>query len=129
MNDQFIWALTVWREARGEPYQGQVAVAWEILNAAKKYSRSIYAECTHPLRYSSVTYKKDPQLANFPLEKEPNWVTIQHLIEDIVAGKLTDPTNGATLYYADTIPFPESWDKTKVQETVHIGHHIFFREL
>ena len=36
MNDLDIMALTVWAEARGEPVDGQRAVAWVLRNRAAK---------------------------------------------------------------------------------------------
>lgn len=45
-----------------------------------------------------------------------------------MAGKVPDPTGGATHYYATTMPKPPVWVKGDKQ-TLKLGHHIFFKDV
>ncbi len=130
--DVFLTALTVWREARGESREGQIAVAWSIRNRAargdNRYPKTVLGVVTQKWAYSSLTDPKDPQLAKWPGVDDPGWMDILQMANDVWYGEEVDPTDGATMYYSDTIPFPASWDPDQLIATVKIGHHQFYRE-
>lgn len=126
--DYFMLALCLWREARGEGRRGQVAVACVIRNRVVKRQSSFYEEVIKRWQFSSITAKGDPQLGLYPQSYDADWVQCKVIAQDIVDGKLQDETLGATLYYADSMAFPGSWDIAKVKETIKIGHHTFYVE-
>jgi len=127
--DYCLLALTIWREARGEGLNGMKAVACVVRNRAKRRNSSYYIECVRPWQFSSLTDPKDPQLANWPKPEDSTWQTAQILAGSVIDGHTDDITGGATMYYADSIPFPASWDKSKLRETVKLGNHTFFQEI
>src|SRR5258708_2781286 len=140
-SDYFMLALCLWREARGEGKDGQIAVACVVRNRVHKRMSSYYVEVVKPLQFSSITdkgvqdktggylRKPDPQLSLYPNSLDTAWKQCQEMAEVVCDVTIQDITNGATLYYADSIPFPPSWDKSKLIQTSKIGHHTFFREL
>jgi hypothetical protein len=48
--------------------------------------------------------------------------------DKVMAGKVPDPTGGATHYYATTMPKPPAWMKG-AKETLRLGHHVFYKDV
>lgn len=48
--------------------------------------------------------------------------------DQVIDGKVPDPTGGATHYYATTIPKAPTW-AAKAKQTVRIGQHVFFKDV
>jgi len=125
-HDYETMARTIFGEARGEPVEGQIAVAHVICNrwrSRKWFSAiSLAGVCLKRLQFScwnpdDPTYQRVVDAR--PYELEPFIEIAKAAIED-----LNDPTRGATHYYADTIPAP-AWAKG-LEPTVQIGRHLFF---
>jgi N-acetylmuramoyl-L-alanine amidase len=127
--DVFMLALCLWREARGEGRTGMIAVGCVVRNRVIRDGQSYYAETVRRLQFSSLTAKGDPELTLWPVENDPSWQTAQALAQSIISEDVQDITGGATLYYATSIPFPATWNRSKVKQTVQIGNQIFFIEL
>ena len=140
--DRGMLAVTIWRENRGGGRTGMQSVVNVILNTCEKRGHSVYAECTAPERYSSVTVHSDPETTLYGAESDASWQLAMSLAGD--AENLEDITGGATLYYAPagiahekkiTLPdgseewFPPGWDPARVQFTARIASQIFFREI
>jgi N-acetylmuramoyl-L-alanine amidase len=107
-------ARTVYAEARGEPYAGQVAVAAVVLNRVKssKFPNSI----------ASVVYQKGAftAVADGQINLTPN-STAYKAASDALNG--WDPTNGC-LYYYNPATATSKWIwSLKVELT--IGRHSF----
>ena len=105
-------------EARGEPYEGQVAVGAVILNRVSSSS--------FPNTISGVIYEKgaftavaDGQI-NVPIDENS---TVLKAAQDALNG--WDPTNGA-LYYFNPNTATSSWIWSR-EEIVTIGKHKFCR--
>lgn len=107
-------ARAVYSEARGEPYEGQVAVAAVIMNRVRSadFPDSIAGVIFQPRAFTAVD---DGQ---FWLE--PN-ATAYAAVYDALRG--WDPTNGA-LYYFNPDTATSAWIWTRTQ-TDKIGRHIF----
>ena len=131
MNNGFeLLPLCLWREARGVGYKGMLAVAFVLKNRVEKRKTSYDVEVMRPWQFSSMTAKGDPQLNKYPEPSDPMWITAQQIANlDLENPNVPDLTQGATLYYDDSIDFPKSWDEHKVEETVKIGRLNFFKEL
>lgn len=147
--DQFMLALTAWRENRGGGVSGMQSVMNVILNRAARDRSTPYAECVKRLQFSSITAKGDPELTLWPVLGTPDWLAwqqAQQLVAQAVAGALQDITSGATDYYAPhgldsgntvnvyvpgvgTTPFPKGWNAAAVQYTATIGGQLFFRDV
>lgn len=127
--DQFMTALCLWREARGEKIDGITAVACVLRNRVNKHNSSYYAEVIKKWQFSSITAPGDPQLVIYPQSSDSDMMLCMNLAVMVAEGNIVDPTGGATLYYDDSIKFPSSWDKSKVEPTVKIGRLNFFKEI
>jgi spore germination cell wall hydrolase CwlJ-like protein len=126
--DLFMTALCLWREARGEGTEGMTAVCWVIRNRTLKHGTTAYAEVVKKWQFSSITAAGDPELIVYPAMQDEQFVQAQSIIDQVFAGTVPDPTGGATLYYATSIPFPASWNRSVITQTAHIGRQIFFKE-
>lgn len=124
--DQFLLALTAWRENRSGGYQGMQSVVNVVCNRAAKRGDSPYAECIRPWQFSSITAKGDPELILWPAETDPQWAIAQSIVRAAVDGDLDDITQGATFYYALTIANPPSW-ASAMTKTVEISGQVFFK--
>lgn len=125
--DVEILARTIFGEARGEPREGQVAVAWTVKNRfeSKKWfsAKSVAGVCLKRAQYScwnpgDPTYRRMVQATK--LELEP----FAEIGQAVFGGSEPDPTGGATHYYAEHIASP-NWAEGK-QPSAIIGHHLFF---
>lgn len=142
-------ARTVYGEARGEPFNGQVAVAWVIRNRASRvafagplagHPGSVDFVCTMPWQFSCWN------------ENDPNRAVIENLqwddpalakVQDVVTGVFLcdtepDPTNGADHYHTIAKPagarvWPPYWAKAYA-ESARVGSggdrgHVFYNSL
>jgi spore germination cell wall hydrolase CwlJ-like protein len=132
--DRDILARTLWGEARGESLSGQIAVACAIRNRvndgkAKSWWGEGYAGvCQAPYQFSCWN-KNDPNYAYMSGAKAiPLLELAQARIaaDQVIDGKVSDPTGGATHYYAMTMKKSPSWSIGATQ-TLKLGHHIFFK--
>lgn len=124
--DQFVMALTAWRENRGGGQIGMQSVINVVMNRAKARLTSPYAECIRPWQFSSVTAKGDPQLAVWPAISDSAWQMADELVAKAISGNLPDITDGATSYYALSMTDPPSWAGA-MTPTVEIAGQKFFR--
>lgn len=103
-------------EARGEPYEGQVAVAAVILNRVKspKFPNTIASVIYQKSQFSCVT---DGQF-NEPIEENS---TVYKAAQEAMNG--ADPTNGA-LYFYNPAKTKSKW-LFSLPTTMTIGKHVF----
>jgi spore germination cell wall hydrolase CwlJ-like protein len=127
IQDVSFLALVLWRECRGEPHLGKIAVAHSIMNRVKRpawWGDSVLAVVTKKWQYSSMTDPKDRQLVMWPADGDKQWQDCLSIAMGVYSGNLDNPAPGADSYYADTIPAP-NWAEPK-KFVVKIGHHSFF---
>lgn len=134
--DRDMLARTLWGEARGESLAGQIAVAWTIRNRVddgktKSWWGEGYAGvCQKPYQFSCWN-KNDPNFAYLSGAKTipfREFAQAQIAADQVMAGKVLDPTGGATHYYATTMPNPPTWVKG-AKQTLKLGHHLFFKDV
>jgi len=115
-NDLKIMANAVYGESRGEPYEGQVAVAAVILNRLKSpsFPNTIYGVIFEERAFTAVA---DGQIWLTPNE------TARKAVLEAVNGN--DPTDGC-LYYFNPVTATSAWIWTRPQYKT-IGKHIFCR--
>ncbi|MBR4003891.1 MAG: spore cortex-lytic enzyme [Clostridia bacterium] len=113
-SDLYLLAKCVHAEARGESYQGQVAVAAVILNRVKSpdFPNSIAGVIYQPWAFTAV---HDGQI-----NLEPNQ-TAYNAARDAMNG--WDPTYGS-LYYYNPATATSKWIYSR-QTVVQIGKHVF----
>lgn len=124
-------ALNVYYEARGEPFEGQVAVAEVTLNRVALSKMSVcdvvYEEDDqHRVQFSWT--RGDQHVAPLSQEQlETAYIAAQLAVEGDYIGSNggTPLTGGATHFHADYVhPY---WADNLVK-TVQIGRHIFYRD-
>ena len=129
MLDQWLLALTIFLEARGEPPEGQYAVANVVMNRLadkrKRWGKDLKHVALAPKQFSCFNDARlTPVLLKMYHEPKAfaDAMTIaDHVLNDSVA----DNTFGANHYFADTIEAPTWADSNK--QTCKIGHHLFYR--
>src|SRR6185437_2021850 len=129
---RFMWALCIWREARGTGREGMLAVGWVMMNrlATKRWGLTMLDVVTARLQFSSMTAPGDSQTIIWPnTHCSPADLAAWRVAQDVVdlvigAPSANDPTKGATFYFADTIDKPEWADSMRLVAT--IGNQEFF---
>lgn len=127
-----VLARTLWGEARGEGSAGMEAVACVILNRAKIaeekgsywWGNNIIQICQKPYQFSCWN-RSDPNFKKLQAVDETNlyFATALRIARRAVAGKLKDPTYGATHYHAAGI---EAYWARGEKPSAIIGNHIFY---
>src|SRR5690625_1122864 len=113
-NDMELMAQAVYGEARGEPYEGQVAVAAVILNRLQSpiFPSTVSSIIYEPLAFTAVA---DGQIYLTPDE------TARRAVQDAING--WDPTGEAIYYFnPDTATSSWIWSRPQIKR---IGKHIF----
>jgi N-acetylmuramoyl-L-alanine amidase len=138
--DRDILARTLYGEARGEGVAGQIAVAWTIRNRVEMdlhndgkpdwWGEGYAGVCLKKYQFSCWN-KNDP---NFPFLSGARQIPFRELAQariaadQVIDGKVPDPTDGATHYYATTMPKAPVW-AAKAKQTLKLGHHVFFKDV
>ena len=131
-----ILARTLWGEARGESLAGQIAVAWTIRNRvsdgkAKSWWGEGYAGVCLAKWQFSCWNKNDPNYVYLSGSKPipfREFAQAQIAADQVIAGKVPDPTGGATHYYATAMKNAPAW-AAKATQTLKLGGHVFFKDV
>lgn len=119
---------TLWQEARGEPDDGVVAVGHVLMNRMRdgRWGHTLAEVCLWRDQFSGWR-SSDPNFGP-ACQLDPAGAEYQRCktLLDHASGE-PDTTLGACFYYADTMKTPPSW-AASMTETVHIGHHRFFKD-
>lgn len=120
-------ALNIYREARGEPHEGIVAVAFVTINRTKSSD--------FPSTVCEVVKQKNKSTCQFswycmkglPIVNPYNYEYIKKIATLVYANsdKMKDPTRGALFYHANYVK--PRWS-LRMKKTVAIGKHIFYRD-
>lgn len=134
LSDRTVLALTLYGEARGEPIEGQIAVACVIRNRVTdpRWPNAYRDVCLQRMQFSCWN-DGDPTQATVlraadqakVSQFDPGMLQCAWVAQGIIDGFAADLTRGANHYYADSIA-PPAWAASMVL-TVKKGHHIFFR--
>lgn len=123
---------TLWQECRGEPQDGQIAVAWVIRNRlhSGRWGHSLASVCLWRAQFSGWYVPSDPNFAA-ACNLTDNDATLGHL-SDLLSSVMTapadsDPTGGALFYHADSMPSPPAWASTMRFLGKH-GHQSFYTD-
>jgi spore germination cell wall hydrolase CwlJ-like protein len=120
-------ALNLYREARGEPLEGILAVAFVTLNRV--------SDRTFPSSVCGVVYQRNERACQFSWTcmKSLNGVNrgvyekLKHIAASVYINKhsIEDPSDGALFYHADYVdPY---WNKV-FNKTKEIGRHVFYKQ-
>ncbi|WP_426234717.1 cell wall hydrolase [Pseudomonas sp. TWP3-2] len=131
-----ILARTLYGEARGEGVTGQIAVAWTIRNRVNDgKTKSWWGEgyagvCQAPYQFSCWN-KTDPNYQFLTSVKQIPFSELGQAriaANQVIDGKVPDPTGGATHYYALSMKKPPAW-AAKAKQTLKLGGHVFFKDV
>ncbi len=113
-NDLYLIAKCIYAEARGEPYEGKVAVGAVLLNRVKSpdFPNTVYGVIYQPWAFTAV---HDGQI-----NLEPDSAAYQ-AAQDAMSG--WDPTYGC-LYYYNPAKATSQWIFSR-ETVVIIGSHVF----
>ena len=122
-----VLARTIYGEARGESELGKLAVAWVVVNRAKRARSSLAAACLKSIHFScwnNARANDANQLAMMTADlSDPVFARCVIAALQAAHGLAPDPTAGATHYHA--LGVRPRWARGKSYET--IGHHRFYR--
>lgn len=119
----------IYFEARGEPVNGQVAVAEVILNRvdAQNYPDTVCAvvnQGTGRLHACQFSYTCDGNPEN--VTDGNAWETAGKIARRLLDGAPRQLTDAATHYHADYVdPY---WARV-YPKTAHVGRHLFYRQI
>jgi N-acetylmuramoyl-L-alanine amidase len=110
-------AKNIYHEARGEPIQGQIAVAAVTMNrvASAKFPDSVCGVVYQPKQFSWVRQKDNH------MGKGDSWRLAHEIARDYLMGLHKDPTNGSKFFHVKHNDY--GW---KRRRTVIIGNHQFY---
>jgi len=116
-------ARAVYHEARGETIQGQIAVAYVILNRVKSsiYPDNICSVVYQPSQFSGLKH-------NMVIEDRKAWRRAVEVSIMSYSGFIDDPTGGALWYYAHNIITAPYWAVGMIPTAI-IGNHMFWVKL
>ena len=125
-----VGARTLCQEVRGEPLDGQIAVAWVLKNrlASGKWGSSLASVCLWRGQFSGWYVPSDPNFAyacSLP-DTDATLSHMQSLLQTVMDGT-NDPTGGATHYYnpAGVVQTP-AW-VAGATPCGKFGHQLFFK--
>lgn len=120
---------TLFGEARGEPVEGQRAVAHVLLNRVKegRWGRTLATVCLARAQFSCWN-ASDPNREQIAAvaEDDPVLQTLRAVLND--ARNEPDPTNGASHYFAVSMNRPPRWSES-AKFCGRIGGHLFYKDV
>jgi N-acetylmuramoyl-L-alanine amidase len=117
--------ITIWQEARGEVFEGKIAVGEVIRNRMKKkYSSdgSVAGTVLKAYQFSGWNTGDANRIPSLKLDDSEK--TVKECVDAWNRSGSTNLAAGALLYYAKSIP-PPPWAKDCVN-VADVGNHIFF---
>jgi spore germination cell wall hydrolase CwlJ-like protein len=127
--DLHILARTIFGEARGQDFEGQIAVAWVVRNRVarpRRFAPTVAGVCLSPMQFSCWN-RADPTFERMVMVEipDPAYVTALAAAGMVLTDRAPDPTGGADHYHATYVqPY---WARTMTR-TVQLGAHVFYKE-
>lgn len=109
-------AKVIYHEARGEPEEGQVAVAWVVMNRlnSQRFSNTICGVVYQKSQFSWTAFK-------YKIRDRNAYELAENLARLVLYEAIPDPTNGAI--YFDSLGRKPG---RKTKQLVKIKHHYFY---
>jgi spore germination cell wall hydrolase CwlJ-like protein len=120
-------ALTIWREARGEPMQCKLAVAYSVMNRVQRpswWGRSLADVLGKKWQYSSLTAPGDPNLIKYPVRGDASFRECLEAADLAITQVAYNPAPGADSYHDISID-PPPW-ALKARFVVQLGRIRFY---
>lgn len=126
--DEQIACRTLAQESRGEPLEGQQAVAHVLLNRIKdgRWGATLASVCLWRAQFSGWYMPHDPNFAYACglSDDDPMLAHMLGVLQTALSNP-NDPTEGATHYFALSIPEPQ-WVLGAIQ-IGRFGNQMFFK--
>jgi len=137
-DDIYILARTIYGEARGEPFEGKLAIAWVVVRRLiadsarldRLYGNSIGDICTKPMQFSCWN-RLDPNYQRIQaakLDLDPAFRACLGAACAVLGEAVPDPTFGATHYHAGNLETLPLWAKGRTP-CAWIGRHVFYNNI
>lgn len=121
-SDLLCLAMNVYREARNQPLEGQLAVAHVTLN---RYEASqLPTICDVVFKTGYFAWTRDPKVVHQWPHDETAWRTAQRIARQALADPKDDPVKGSTYFH--TVSTDPDWASELVR-VGRIGDHVFYR--
>jgi hypothetical protein len=122
--DRDMWVRTVIGEANGDP--SAPGVAHVIANRMRQNKASATDTVLAPDQFEPWASRQQELMSYKPAD--PAYKSAAKIVDGVISGKISDPTNGATQFYAPVAQkalgrAPPKWDDGTGQQ---IGGHLFF---
>ena len=131
-DDLDVMARTLFGEARGEPLEGKIAVAWVIRNRADHpgwWGSGIAGVCKQDRQFSCWN-ENDPNraklLAGTP--KDEMFRECLAAVAAVLSDNVPDPTQGSMHYKVSTLTWPGDWGPEK-EPVLILGNHAFYNNV
>lgn len=135
-----VLGLTVDAEARGEPVEGQNAVAWVIKNRAARRRQTVQQVCLAKWQFSCWwedsansrrLFDRAERMLAGQILPDAKWLDLLQRCHQVLVGSIPDPTGGADHYLLTTLR--ESADNAPswaqgMPVVATIGRHTFLRD-
>ena len=113
-------ALNIYHEARGERWEGQIAVAHVTMNRVRHEN---WPNTICEVVYQSKQFSWTHMIKDHTATEERAWKEAQVIARDIMIGNTEDPTKGAEFYHANYV---NPWWAKEYKLTKVIGNHLFY---
>lgn len=124
ISDDTLAAMNAWMEARGESFEGQVAVC-EVMRNRMKRGKSAVEVILAPYQFSGWNTKDPNRLKALALDdQDPHF---QRAMRAWKFSETTNLTHGATLYFNPKAVDAPSWAKPQ-HRLATVGNHEFYGE-
>lgn len=124
--DTALAAITIWQEARGEPYEGKLAVAEVIRNRMRERYASdgtVAGTVLRPRQFSGWNSEDVSRIPSLKIDDGDPIVAECIRAWKEATEKNTHIAKRALLYYAPALALP-GWAKGSL-EVARIGRHVF----
>lgn len=116
-------ALNVYHEARGEPIEGQRAVAVVTMNRAGWDQSKICDVVFEPHQFSWTTDHKRKGTEAYMPKDEKAWAIAKRVAANVKYQRVPNPVGTATHFHTPAVS--PAWSK-KFKRVNRIGNHIFY---
>lgn len=132
---EWLAAVCIWREARGQSIAAKTAIWWVIQNRAndkqRRWPRTVSGVIAQHLQFSSMTHAGDLNLTLWPVEPmsgqaSVDWNAFLDCVNVVQAPMGGDPVGGANLYESEPPDSRPSWAKPEMM-TAEIGPFRFYK--
>jgi len=121
-SDLLCLALNVYREARNQPIEGQLAVAHVTLNRYE--TDDLPTICDVVFKTGNFAWTKDPNVVKEWPHDEAAWDMAQRVAHQALVDPAADPVKGSTYFH--TVSTEPDWAPGLVR-VGRIGDHVFYR--